>query len=105
VVAELEDVSSADELRALVLGVLSAVGAEPAVVALGTASEGRGTVVVAANAGAQKIGAHAGELVKAASVVMGGGGGGKPALAQGGGPEASRVGEALTAVAAEVERL
>ncbi len=105
VVAELEDVSSADELRALVLGVLSAVGAEPAVVALGTASEGRGTVVVAANAGAQKIGAHAGELVKAASVVMGGGGGGKPALAQGGGPEASRVGEALTAVAAELERL
>jgi alanyl-tRNA synthetase len=36
-----------------------------------------------------------GELLKAAVAVLGGKGGGAPELAQGGGPEGARVGEAL----------
>ena len=96
---------SGDDVRSLVTGVLSGLGDDAAVVALGSINEGRATVVVAANAAATAAGAHAGDLVKTASGVMGGGGGGKPAIAQGGGPEGALLGEALAKVTAEVERL
>jgi alanyl-tRNA synthetase len=42
----------------------------------------------------------AGALVKAASAVLGGGGGGKDDIAQGGGSDATKVSEAITAVKA-----
>jgi alanyl-tRNA synthetase len=43
-------------------------------------------------------GLHAGQLVKAVAQVVGGGGGGRPTLAQAGGKDVSKVGEALQIV-------
>jgi len=43
-------------------------------------------------------GLHAGQLVKAVAQVVGGGGGGKPTLAQAGGKDVSKVGDALQIV-------
>ena len=43
-------------------------------------------------------GLHAGELVKAVASLVGGGGGGKPSMAQAGGNDASKLGEALAIV-------
>ena len=71
--------------------------------ALGAVVDGRGTVVVAASADAVARGAHAGDLVKIASATMGGGGGGKPGMAQGGGPDASALCEALAAMNTSIE--
>jgi len=105
VVQMVSDVSSADELRALVQGVLATFSNQPVLVALGADIEGRATVVVGANPPAVSAGAHCGDLVKAASAFMGGGGGGKPALAQGGGPDGDKLAGALKALSAEVDRL
>ena len=55
----------------------------------------RPAVVVATNAGARERGIKAGALVRVAAQTLGGGGGGKDDLAQGGGTDASRTGEAL----------
>jgi alanyl-tRNA synthetase len=71
---------------------------EPSVVAIAGAAKGRPVVVVATNAAARAAGVRAGALVKLASGVLGGGGGGKDDLAQGGGTDVSKVGEALDAV-------
>jgi alanyl-tRNA synthetase len=62
------------------------------------ASGGKPVVVVATNEPARAAGVKAGPLVKLAAQVLGGGGGGKDDLAQGGGTDASRMGEALGAV-------
>lgn len=92
----------ADDIRVLANTVLSGLGDAPAAVVLGSVSEGRGTIVVAANPGGVNAGVHAGNLVKTASAVMGGGGGGKPGLAQGGGPDGASLPAALEAVVAEL---
>jgi alanyl-tRNA synthetase len=41
---------------------------------------------------------HAGEIIKALSVKVGGKGGGRPDMAQGGGPNSQKIGEALESV-------
>ena len=105
VVSVVSEVGSADELRSLVHGVLTALGTAPAVVALGCDIAGRATIVVGANPEAVAKGAHAGELVTAASGAVGGRGGGKPGLAQGGGPDGTGLAAALSALGVEVERL
>ncbi|WP_448060687.1 alanine--tRNA ligase [Cellulomonas hominis] len=93
------ETSSADDLRSLVLDVRSRLGeSAPAVVAVGGVAKGRPVVVVATNASARERGLRAGALVKTATGVLGGGGGGKDDLAQGGGTDATRLGEALDAV-------
>ncbi|RHA40525.1 alanine--tRNA ligase [Cellulomonas rhizosphaerae] len=98
VTADLGEVSG-DDIRTLVLDVRSRLGeSEPAVVAIAGAAKGRPVVVVATNAAARAAGVRAGALVKLASGVLGGGGGGKDDLAQGGGTDVSKVGEALEAV-------
>jgi alanyl-tRNA synthetase len=48
-------------------------------------------------------GLHAGQLVKAVAQVVGGGGGGKPTLAQAGGKDVSKVGDAVQIVPGLVE--
>jgi alanyl-tRNA synthetase len=103
VVAEvLSESLGADDIRVLATSVLSGLGDSPAAVALGSVSEGRGTIVVAANPAGISAGVHAGNLVKTASTIMGGGGGGKPGLAQGGGPEGAALQAALAAVVVEL---
>jgi alanyl-tRNA synthetase len=105
VVETLTDDISAHDLRSVTTAVLSQLGDTPAAAVLGSANEGRGTVIVAVNSAAVAQGVHAGELVKIASVAMGGGGGGKPGLAQGGGPEGSQLGSAMELVAGELGKL
>jgi alanyl-tRNA synthetase len=48
-------------------------------------------------------GVRAGDLVRDVAKIVGGGGGGRPNLAQAGGRDVSKLGEALTAVAGLVE--
>ncbi len=97
------EVSSADDLRALVLDVRGRLGADrPTTVAVGGVAKGRPLVVVATNERAREWGVRAGALVRTAAGVLGGGGGGKDDLAQGGGTDVARLGEALTAVEHQV---
>jgi alanyl-tRNA synthetase len=95
--------ATADDLRTMALDLRSRLGdAAPAVVALTGASGGRPVVVVATNAPARERGIKAGALVRTAAQVLGGGGGGKDDLAQGGGSDATRTGEALGQVDAAI---
>ncbi|MFC8502638.1 alanine--tRNA ligase [Pedococcus sp. NPDC057267] len=95
--------ASADDLRTMALDLRGRLGdAAPAVVALTGVAKGRPSVVVATNAGARERGIRAGALVRVAAQALGGGGGGKDDLAQGGGTDASRTGEALGQVDAAV---
>ncbi|GGM43547.1 alanine--tRNA ligase [Promicromonospora citrea] len=92
--------AQADDLRALVLDVRNRLGeAEPVVAAAGGVSNGRPVVVVVTNAAARDAGYKAGDLVRTAARTLGGGGGGKPDMAQGGGTDPARLGEALAGIA------
>ena len=66
-----------------------------AVILLASVGDGAVTLVGMASDEAVKRGAHAGNLVKEVSSLMGGSGGGKPAAGQGGGKDPSRLEEAL----------
>jgi alanyl-tRNA synthetase len=86
----------ADGLRSLVLDVRGRLPGQRPVVVAGTAvTNDRPLVVVATNEAARALGIRAGELVRAAAAVLGGGGGGRDDVAQGGGTDPSRTGEAL----------
>ncbi|WP_114907660.1 alanine--tRNA ligase [Ornithinimicrobium murale] len=90
---------SGDDLRGLVTDLRARLGEErPSVVAAASVVKDRPLVVVATNQGARDRGLKAGQLVKVAAQTLGGGGGGKDDLAQGGGQDASRIGEALTQI-------
>jgi alanyl-tRNA synthetase len=79
--------------------------ADPAVIVLGTTSDGKVALVVAATPGAVERGLKAGALVKLAAGVVGGGGGGRDTMAQAGGRDPSKLADALAAARAEVERV
>lgn len=66
-----------------------------AVVVLASAVDGKVSLVAMATKGAVDKGAHAGNVIKEAAAVCGGGGGGKPAIAQAGGKDASKLNEAV----------
>lgn len=66
------------------------------VVVLASALEnGKVNILVMATKDAVAKGVHAGNVVKAAAAVCGGGGGGRPDMAQAGGKDASKIGDAL----------
>ncbi len=89
-------VASADDLRALALDVRARLGNDrPSVVAVAGVAKERPLVVVATNDESRRWGVKAGEMVRLAAGVLVGGGGGKDDVAQGGGTDASAVGEAL----------
>ncbi len=69
-----------------------------AVVVLATVVDDKPQFIAAVTDDLLKLGAHAGELVKAVARVVGGGGGGKPSLAQAGGRDLSKLPEALAIV-------
>ncbi|MCC9204629.1 alanine--tRNA ligase [Arthrobacter sp. zg-Y769] len=92
------EVGGADDLRTLALDLRSRLGSEPAAVAVAGVSNNRPVVIVATNEGARGAGVKAGALVKVAAGVLGGGGGGKDDVAQGGGSDAGRIPDALTAI-------
>jgi alanyl-tRNA synthetase len=87
---------TADDLRTMALDLRGRLGeSAPAVVAVTGVANDRPGVVVATNAGARERGIKAGALVRVAAQALGGGGGGKDDLAQGGGTDATRTGDAL----------
>ena len=95
-------VGSTDELRTLVLNVRERLGSSAAVVALAAVVADKPAVIVATNDASRAGGVKAGALAKIAAGILGGGGGGRDDIAQGGGTDASKVSEALSAIAAAV---
>ena len=87
---------SGDDLRKIAIDLRSRD--EKSVVALISANDGKPVLVVATSEGARANGVKAGALVKIGSTVLGGGGGGKDDFAQGGGTDASKSLDALTAI-------
>jgi alanyl-tRNA synthetase len=87
---------SGDDLRKIALDLRERES--KSVVALISSNEGKPVLVVATSEEARTSGVKAGALVKIGSTVLGGGGGGKDDFAQGGGTDASKSIEALTAI-------
>jgi alanyl-tRNA synthetase len=87
---------SGDDLRKIALDLRERES--KSVVALISANDGKPVLVVATSEQARTSGVKAGALVKIGSTVLGGGGGGKDDFAQGGGTDASKSFEALTAI-------
>ena len=87
---------SGDDLRKIALDLRERES--KAVVALISSNDGKPVLVVATSEEARAHGVKAGALVKIGSTVLGGGGGGKDDFAQGGGTDASKSLEALTAI-------
>lgn len=96
-VARRLDGRSADELRLLAHAVLAA---GPSVVLLGSDDGGTARLVFARSDAPAADSVDCGALMRSACEAVGGRGGGKPDFAQGGGPEASGLDEALTAAVA-----
>ena len=65
------------------------------IIVLAGEAGGKVSLIVMATDDVVKKGAHAGNIIKAAAGVCGGGGGGRPNMAQAGGKDASKIGEAL----------
>jgi alanyl-tRNA synthetase len=68
-----------------------------AAVVLGTANEGRVSLIVAVSPALVERGVKAGAIVKTAAQIVGGGGGGRDTMAQAGGRDAAKLPEALDA--------
>ncbi len=91
--------TGADALRTLALDVRGRIPADrAAVVVLAAPGDGKAGIVVAVNDTGRAWGHRAGELVRVGAEQLGGAGGGKDDVAQGGGPRAGAVAEALVAV-------
>jgi alanyl-tRNA synthetase len=78
--------------------------AQSGVIVLGAVMDSKPGFVAAITPDLVERGLHAGRLVKRVAQVVGGGGGGRPTLAQAGGRDAGRIGEALRLVPDLVER-
>ena len=75
-----------------------------AAVVLGGAEDGKVGLVVLFSKGAVERGLSAAEVVREAAALVGGGGGGRDDMAQAGGSDASRLGDALAAARQAIER-
>ena len=78
--------------------------AQSGVIVLGAVMDSKPGFVAAITPDLVERGLHAGQLVKQVAQVVGGGGGGKPTLAQAGGRDVGRIGEALRLVPDLVEK-
>ena len=65
------------------------------VIVIASVADGKVSLMATATDGAQKMGAHAGNLIKAIAGLVGGGGGGRPNMAQAGGKNPAGVEDAL----------
>ncbi|GJQ25545.1 MAG: alanine--tRNA ligase [Phycisphaerae bacterium] len=98
----------------LLCGELGSAGIEPlraacdslraragsAAILLAAESDGKAVLLAAMTADVVARGIKAGDLIKEIAPLVGGRGGGKPDLAQGGGPDAGKIGEAVAAAKA-----
>ncbi|MBK0418170.1 alanine--tRNA ligase [Leucobacter sp. CSA1] len=98
VLASLGRVGSADDLRGLALQLREQLGSAAGAVVLAGEADGKPVVIAATTAAGRDSGVRAGDLAKLGAKVLGGGGGGKPDLAQGGGTDPSKIGEALAEI-------
>ena len=103
IAAVMPDGISGDDLRTIALDLRNRF--TTSVIALISSAAGKSVLVVASSESARTIGAKAGALVKVGSTVLGGGGGGKDDFAQGGGTDATKADEALSAITAAVAAL
>ena len=93
------------DVRTLALDIRNRLGGDrPGVAAIVGSANGKPSVVVAVNDAGRSSGISANALVRVASEVLGGKGGGKDDVAQGGGADASRSGEALGAIRRRARR-
>jgi alanyl-tRNA synthetase len=75
---------------------------EGAAIVLGAAVDGRAHLVVSVAPALVERGLRAGEIVKAAAAVVGGGGGGRDTMAQAGGRDPERLGDAIETARATI---
>jgi alanyl-tRNA synthetase len=94
VVVEMKEVANPKLLAEIADRIKGKLG-DPSVIVLGAKGDGRVNLLVAATPGAITRGVKAGEIVKTAAEVVGGGGGGRDNMAQAGGRDPERLGEAL----------
>ena len=95
------DATSADALREAGDEVKRQLGS--GVVVLGAVPDDRPLFVAMVSPDLAESGLHAGNIIREVAKLAGGGGGGKPHMAQAGGTDASKLDEALGAVAGIVE--
>jgi alanyl-tRNA synthetase len=76
---------------------------EPAAILLGGAAEGRVFLVASVAPALVERGLKAGSIVKTAAAQVGGGGGGRDTMAQAGGRDPDKLGDAIAAGRAEIE--
>ncbi|HLA80209.1 MAG TPA: alanine--tRNA ligase, partial [Thermoleophilia bacterium] len=98
VIADVVEARDMDHLLSLVDQVRDR--AQPAVVALGAAVEGKASLVVSVSRGVDMV--DAGRVVRSSAKVFGGGGGGTAQLGRGGGGDPAHLREALVAARAAV---
>jgi alanyl-tRNA synthetase len=91
-------VDSADQVRELASALRDKLESDPAVAAIAGTSGDKIILIVATTKKAREAGISSGNLVKVASAILGGGGGGKDDIAQGGGPEVSKLADAFAAI-------
>ncbi len=92
------------DVRTLALDVRGRMATDrPGVVAIIGDQDGKPSLVVAVNDAARDAGVSANALVRAGAQELGGKGGGKDDVAQGGGTDASKAPEALTAIRRAIE--
>lgn len=73
------------------------------VVVLASSTGGKVNLLAMVTEGAMKKGAHAGNLIKGMAAIVGGGGGGRPNMAQAGGRNPEKIGDALKEAAVLLE--
>jgi alanyl-tRNA synthetase len=103
VIAARVDATDAETLREMTDWLRSRLGS--AVVVLGAVIEGKPNFVAAVTDDLVARGIKAGDLIKQVARIVGGGGGGRPTLAQAGGRDPNRLGEALESVPSAVTGL
>jgi alanyl-tRNA synthetase len=91
-------VDSADQVRELASALRDKLESDSAVAAIAGVSGDKIILIVATTKKAREAGISSGNLVKVASAILGGGGGGKDDIAQGGGPEVSKLADAFAAI-------
>ena len=97
-------VDSADQVREIATALRDKLEPEAAVAAIAGVSADKIILIVATTKKAREAGISSGNLVKEASAVLGGGGGGKDDIAQGGGPEVSKLAAAFAAIENSIKK-
>jgi alanyl-tRNA synthetase len=103
VVVEAVEIADQKALLDLANRIQSKLGGESAIV-LGGTEDGKVGLVVLATKGAVSAGVSAAAVVREAAALVGGGGGGRDEMAQAGGRDPAKLGEAIAAARAAIER-